>query len=336
MSQLLEENDQVPSICVAGAGAIGITIAARFSIVGFRVRLIARGGSLASIRENGIRLLDKEGDHRSQVEVGRAADFGPQNILFLCAKSYDLPELAVSLQPLITSETTIIPVVNGIPWWYFDGEGEMWDGPVVRSVDPNGDLKKLMPSRQIIGTTTVITAERLGWGTARTFNPLQMTIGELDDRLSSRVGKLAAILKAAGIDVRVATRIRDAVWTKVVRNLISNPVTAITGATLRENFGNHYLSDVSRQMLREVIPVIEAYGAKLEVDPDAIIESGRMLGDVKTSMLQDFEKGNRLELASICDAVIEMAERQGIAMPVTEAVTGIAHFRSQGEPASAA
>lgn len=336
MSRHFQDNDQIPSVCVAGAGAIGITIASRFSIVGYRVRLVARGGSLASIRENGLRLLDREGDHRSQVEVGQARDFGPQRVLFLCAKSHDLPELVASLQPLITHETMVIPVVNGIPWWYFDGEGGDWNGPIITSVDPNGDLKRLIPSRQVVGATTIITAERLHWGTARTLNPLQMTIGELDDRLTTRVGELASALNTAGIDTRVAVRIRDAVWTKVVRNLISNPVTAITGATLRENFGNHYLADVSRQMLREVIPVIDEYGATLEVDPEEIIETGRVLGDVKTSMLQDLEKGNRLELASICDAVIELAQRRGISMPVTQAITAIAHFRSRIEPANAA
>lgn len=323
-------------ICVAGPGAIGLTLAARLSIAGFPVRLVARGDSLSFIKANGIRLIDREGDHRLQVDVGTATDFGIQDVLFLCPKSHDLPEMAAALQPLIGEHTTIVPVVNGMPWWYFDGVGGQWDGPSIKSVDPNQVLKGLLPSRQVIGTTTIITAERLRVGTARTFNPLQMTIGELDDQQSERLSDLSDILTLAGIAVRIAPRIRDAVWTKVVRNLISNPVTAITGATLRENFGNQYLADISRQMLQEVLPVIAAYGANLEVDPQTILESGRSLGDVKTSMLQDFEQGNRLELASICDAVIELANRRGIEMPVIRAITGIAHFRSVADRAHAA
>ncbi|MBW9116490.1 2-dehydropantoate 2-reductase [Rhizobium cauense] len=323
-------------ICVAGPGAIGLTLAARLSIAGFPVRLVARGDSLSFIKANGIRLIDREGDHRVQVDVGTATDFGIQDVLFLCPKSHDLPEMAAALQPLIGEHTTIVPVVNGMPWWYFDGVGGQWDGPSIKSVDPNQVLKGLLPSRQVIGTTTIITAERLRVGTARTFNPLQMTIGELDDQQSERLSDLSDILTLAGIAVRIAPRIRDAVWTKVVRNLISNPVTAITGATLRENFGNQYLADISRQMLQEVLPVIAAYGANLEVDPQTILESGRSLGDVKTSMLQDFEQGNRLELASICDAVIELANRRGIEMPVIRAITGIAHFRSVADRAHAA
>jgi len=148
-------------ICIAGAGAIGITIAARLSIAGFHVRLVARGGSLAAISKQGIRLLDSEGDHRAHVEVGQATDFGPQRILFLCSKSHDLADLAAALQPLISAETIIVPVVNGIPWWYFDGDEGDWTGQVVKSVDPDGRLKRLIPSRQIVGTTT-LSAGRSG------------------------------------------------------------------------------------------------------------------------------------------------------------------------------
>jgi 2-dehydropantoate 2-reductase len=236
--------------------------------------------------------------------------------------------MAKTVRHLISHSTIIVPVINGIPWWYFDGSDGHWNGQRIKAVDPDGVLKHLLPSRQIVGVTTMMTVERTGPGSARTFNPLQMTLGELNDRASERLDLLASVLDRSGIAVSRASRIRDAIWTKVVRNLISNPVTAITGATLRENFGNAFLAGVSKQMIHEVLPVIAAYGANLEVDPDVILESGRMLGDVKTSMLQDLERGNQLELASICDAVIELAQRKGIAMPVTEAISNLAHFKS--------
>ncbi|MEP7454103.1 2-dehydropantoate 2-reductase [Phyllobacterium sp. SB3] len=317
-----------PRICVAGAGAIGLTIASRLLIGGFRVGLVARGESLSFIKENGIRLIDKEGDHRMPAEVGHATDFPPADILFLCPKSHDMPTLAASIKSLITSNTIVVPVINGIPWWYFDGKDDIWDGQQIVAVDPDGVLKQIIPSRQIIGVTTMITAERIHPGTARTFNPLQMTIGELDDRASDRLDDLASILGKSGFTVRKPLHIRDAIWTKVVRNLVSNPVTAITGATLRQNFGNSYLVDISKLMLHEVLPVIATYDAKLEVDPEMILESGWKLGDVKTSMLQDLERGSPLELASICDAVIELAKFHRIVMPVTQAISNLAHFKS--------
>lgn len=315
-------------ISVAGAGAIGVTLASRLLLGGYHVSLMARGANLAAIRKNGIRLLDNEGDHRQKIDVGTPSDYSVQDLIFLCPKSQDLPALAAAVQPLIGPETTIVPVINGIPWWYFDGQDGRWDRYDISSVDPDGVLKKLLPSRQVIGTTTIITAERIEPGVAKTFNPLQMIIGELDHQDSERVQRLGAILQRSGIATRVTQHIRDSVWTKVVQNLMSNPVTAITGASLRQNFSDDNLAAVSDQLLHEVLPVILAYGARLEIDPETIMTKGRSMGDVKTSMLQDLERGSPLELASICDAVIELAEARGISMPVTQAITALARYKS--------
>lgn len=323
-----ENRPLMPTYCVAGAGAIGLTLAARLSVAGFRVTIVARGESLASIRRNGIRLLDKEGDHRLRVNVGSASDFPPQDVLFLCPKSHDMASLAEAVQPLIASHTVIVPVINGVPWWYFN-DGRATKARRVCSLDPDGRLEQLIRPEQIIGTATMITAERPYPGFARTFNPLRMTVGEIDHRVSDRVSELAAILTRAGVETRVSSRIRDAVWTKLVRNLISNPLTAVVGTTLRTTFGDPDLAGIVHAMLGEILPVVAAYGARLEVSPEEIMTSGRMMGDVKTSMLQDLERGATLELASIGDAVLELAQHQGIAMPVTSVVVGLARFKGK-------
>lgn len=333
---MIQNTKSEPRICVAGAGAVGLTLAARLMVGGNRVGLIAREESVRFIRQNGLKLLDLDGLHHLRPEVDLASEFSAADILFLCPKSQDLPQLSLSIRHLITPDTLVVPVINGLPWWYFDGENGVWMGDSVRAVDPDSILKTTIPSRQVIGTTTVMTVERVNRGTARTFNRLQMTLGELDDQPSARLAALAGLLEKAGFTVHVASRIRDAVWTKIVRNLISNPLTAITGATLRENFGDPFLADVSSRMLEEILPLIAAYGAKLDASPVSILELGKSMGDVKTSMLQDLERGRELELAAVCDAVVELARARNIAMPVTEAIGKIAHFRSSRQQAPVA
>lgn len=328
MAKTSEDNNAGKKLVIAGAGAIGLTLAARLGISGFDVHLIARGSSLEIIRRDGIRLVDREGTHHTRIETTSARDARVADFLFLCSKSHDLPALVASVTHLITPGTVVVPVINGLPWWYFQGQNTGLGDYQIKNVDPSGILKECIPFQSIVGTTTMITAERKQPGYATTFNPLQLTLGEIDDRRSKRVDHLAAILERSGIRITKTTHIRNAVWTKVVRNLISNPVTAITGATLRQNFGDERLVAISQQMLDEVLPVITAYNCRIEVDPSQIIESGRKLGDVKTSMLQDLERGNELELASICDAVLEVAELQGISMPVTRAISHLAHFKS--------
>ncbi|QWW72573.1 ketopantoate reductase family protein [Rhizobium sp. WYJ-E13] len=328
MIRTIEGDHARRKLVVAGAGAIGLTLAARLGLSRQDVHLIARGSSLDTIRRDGIRLIDMEGLHHVAIKTTSAEDGDAAEFLFLCSKSQDLPALAASVAHLVTPATAVVRVINGMPWWYFERLAGSWEGMQIRSVDPAGVLKACIPSHNIIGTTTMVTAERKEPGVALTFNPLQMTLGENNDILSERVDQLGSILEGAGFNVSKTARIRDAVWTKVVRNLISNPVTAITGATLRQNFGDAHLVAISRQMLDEALPLIAAYESRVEVEPAQIIESGRRLGDVKTSMLQDLERGNELELASICDAVLELADLRGIPMPVTRAVSDLAHFKS--------
>ena len=52
------------------------------------------------------------------------------------------------------------------------------------------------------------------------------------------------------------------------------------------------------------------------------------MGDAKTSMLQDYGRGRPLELPAIVDAVLELADLQGLSMPLTQSVTTIARYRS--------
>ena len=45
------------------------------------------------------------------------------------------------------------------------------------------------------------------------------------------------------------------------------------------------------------------FPARVEIDPLTFLELGEAMGAVRTSMLQDYERGRALELAAIGDAV---------------------------------
>jgi 2-dehydropantoate 2-reductase len=236
--------------------------------------------------------------------------------------------MAASVAHLVGPETLVVPVVNGIPWWYFQQTGGKDANRDVFSVDPEGVLKTMFPPGQVIGSVTTITSERVEPGVVRSLNPLSMVIGEIDHGMSDRVQSLAAILTRCGIATHVAERIRDALWGKVIANLIANPLSVLTGAPLRDICAHPALLSITRRLLDEGLLVAAAYGARIELDPDALLAMGAAKGDFKTSMLQDFERGQPLELGSICDAVIELAELRGIAMPLTRNIAAIAAYRS--------
>lgn len=315
-------------ICVAGAGAIGIALATRLAMKGHSVSVLARGESITAIRRDGLRFRDMEGEHRAQVKVGSAAELPKADVLFLCTKSHDLEAIATAAQPLTHENTLILPFVNGVPWWYFEGEGGRHAGRTVLAVDPCHRLKKLLPAGRVIGVVTTMTVERTAPGVAQSSNPLLCVLGEITHRRTERVDWLAALLTDSGIATRVTDRIRDSLWTKVLANLFSNPLSVITGATLRDICSEPSMSLVSRQLIDEGLLVAASFGARMELDPTALLAMGASKGNFKTSMLQDYEKDARLELDAICGAVMELGELEGLSMPFTRAISILAQFKS--------
>ena len=101
-------------VCIAGAGAIGTTLAVRLALGGHRVSVLARGDTLQAIRRQGLGLEDLEGSHRVQVQASDTADFGPQDVIFLCAKSQDLPTLAALSTPAIGPDSMIAHMAGTI------------------------------------------------------------------------------------------------------------------------------------------------------------------------------------------------------------------------------
>ena len=178
----------------------------------------------------------------------------------------------------------------------------------------------------------MITAERLAPGFARNLNPLRLTIGEIDNTRTQRTEQLAQMLIDCGIATKVSTRIRDALWTKVIANLTSNPLSVIAGASIRDCYSDPSLSRITRQLWDEVLFTAAAYGARVELDPESFLAMGASMGQTKTSMLQDFEKGLPLELSSICEAVIELAELHHLPMPLTKSITGSEQVACDGNP----
>lgn len=317
-------------VCIAGAGAIGCTLAARLANSGQQVSMLARGAALEAINANGVHLTDLDGEHHAQVlAAADPAALGEQDVLFICIKAPGLAALLPTLGPLIGPQTVVVPVVNGVPWWYFHGEAGRFANSRIEAVDPGGAISQALDLQHILGCVVFITAEVLAPGVVRSGNPHLMILGEPDNSQSPRLAQVCALVAGAGIEARASERIRDSLWTKIIANLTSNPLSVLTGATLAQLYGKPELNAVVAKMLNEALLTAAAYGARVGIDPQTFMKMGADMGEVRTSMLQDYEHGRPLELQAIGDAVVELAERQGLHMPVTRDILNLARFRSQ-------
>ncbi|HWK61309.1 MAG TPA: 2-dehydropantoate 2-reductase [Eoetvoesiella sp.] len=317
-------------IGVAGAGAIGCTLAATLAHAGETVHLLARGATLQAVQNRGIQLARAEDTIHAPVHAAAdGRELGEQDVLFLCTKAHDLAQILPAIKPMVGPHTCIVPLINGVPWWYFQGVPGRLAGRAIESVDPEGALLRAIPSEQVIGAVVFIAAERSAPGAVVSRNPMLLILGELDHTETPRLQRIAAMLNAAGLPARISPRIRDPLWTKIIANLVSNPLSVLSGATLEALFSDPCLLPIVRKQLNEAMALSAAYGARMEFDPAAIIEQAAGMGPIRTSMLQDATLGHPLELAAIGDAVLELARLQEIPMPVTQDILALVHYRDK-------
>src|SRR5215216_5256958 len=141
-------------ICVVGAGAIGGYLAVLFAKAGHEVTVIARGVHLAAIREKGLTLLDHDGAPIGCERVRATSSIleaGVQDLVLLTVKAHQVEPIAHELPALFDEETVLVPMQNGIPFWYFQRHGGEHEGLAVETVDPNGGIAKTIDPRRILG-----------------------------------------------------------------------------------------------------------------------------------------------------------------------------------------
>lgn len=310
-----------------GAGAIGGFLAARLSLSGNEVSVLARGESLATISQRGITLVGP-GEERAVATSVRAspdtASFGPQDLVLLAVKAHQLAGVVEAVPPLLGTETVVLGLQNGIPWWFFQKFGGPFDGHRLTSLDPEGLLERTIPAGRLLGSIAYPAVERDAPGVVRVVEGDRFPVGELDGAMSSRAARVAGALSGAGLTSKVVKDIRSHVWVKAWGNLAFNPMSALTGATLGEMCRIPPARQLAARMMSEAAAIAERLGLRLRLSVEQRIEGAARVGDHKTSMLQDAEAGRPLEVEALVGSFVELGVLTGTPTPTIAAVYELA------------
>ncbi len=291
-----------------GAGAIGGFIAAALARAGNPVAVVTRGEHLAAIARDGLRVESDIGSFTAPV---RAAEdlrvLGEFDALLLTFKAHQWPSFLPQLQAVAGKPVAIVTLQNGLPFWYVRR-------PPMQSVDPGGRIEQLFPDDRVLGGVVHVSGKIVAPGVVRQSGGLRYVLGEPGGG-TARAETLAAVLRDAGLAPELDHDIRATVWLKLVNNAALNSTSVLRHATIKTMLADLPARTLVRRLMTEALVVGEAIGAVSGVDVDARIAYASRLDDVKTSMLQDYEHGRRLEIDPIVGAVIELAQRHGIAVP---------------------
>jgi 2-dehydropantoate 2-reductase len=314
-------------VCIVGAGAIGGFIGTRLAAAGrAEVSALARGSTLAALQQHGWRM--DSGGTRLQAPARAAAEagtLGEQDLVVIAVKGPALGTVAPTLAPLMGAHTLVLPAMNGVPWWFCQGQPG-FDGAPLHSVDPGGTVASTIPHGCVLGCVVHaaasmpepgLVAHRMGSG---------LIVGEPGGGTSERAQAVVDLLAHAGFEATHSANVRQDIWFKLWGNLTMNPVSAMTGATLDRILADPLVRRFCSAAMAEAALIGARIGCPIAQSPEDRHAVTGKLGPVKTSMLQDTEAGRAIELDAIVGAVQEIGQRIGLPTPHIDTLLGLARL----------
>jgi 2-dehydropantoate 2-reductase len=313
---------------IVGVGALGGVIAARLRASGAEVRLATRTAETAdALKASGLRVTGVGGPVRVEAaEVAPLDAYRPSDgfeLILLATKARDATEVAPRLPGLLAPEGTLLPIQNG-------GVAQL--------------IAARLRDSRVLGGLSNLGATMTAPGVYEQRNAGHLLVGELAGGESERARRVQQWL-GRGVEVRVTPNILGAVWSKLLLNCSVTTIGAVAGRTMREYVSSPEGRALFDRTYEETLSVARASGARPErmlVDPvpparpsaayDAWL--GEVIagyGDVKPSMLQDFERRRPTEIDFINGYVAEVGQRVGVPTPVNRAIVEAVQAIARGE-----
>ncbi|MFZ4288145.1 ketopantoate reductase family protein [Variovorax sp. HJSM1_2] len=311
-------------VCVYGAGAVGGHIAGRLAVAGVKVSLVVRGDNLAAIREHGLRVQTPEGLLYSQpIATEDPVTLGVQDIVIVTVKAPALPKVAESIAPLLGPGTSVLFVMNGIPWWYFHAHGGGLDGKRLSTIDPGDTVWRNIDPQRAVGAVAHTACTVTGPGVIHVQNPKnRIVFGRPDGSADEKLDALAAAMCAGGLQAEVTSRIRDAVWEKVLMNLVGGSLGILTASTMGEALACPASLAAAERMTQEGAAIAQALGCSVG---DPMLGLSRLrVSKHRQSILQDLMAGRAMEVEALLAAPLELARLAEVPTPTCDLIVGLA------------
>jgi 2-dehydropantoate 2-reductase len=291
-------------IAVFGAGGVGAFFGGLLVRGGADVHFVARGAQLEALRSRGILIRSlRLGDVAipSVQAESDAARIGPCDLVLVCVKAHQTPQILDDLAALVGARTTLVTLQNGVES----------DEPLAARFGP----ERVVPGVVYVGATVdepgVVSHVAAG----------TIAIGVREGGDASRLAAVAAALAVSGQPVKVVQDIQAERWLKLLWNASFNPVSAIAERTPRELVDVPSARQLLIDLMQEVIAVARAQGIALA--PGAIDDQlawTERASAIRTSMMVDRSRGRGMEIDALVGVVVRKGREYGVPTPCSQAM----------------
>ncbi|GAA4488794.1 ketopantoate reductase family protein [Gluconacetobacter asukensis] len=292
-------------IAVIGAGALGSLFAGRIAASGREVVTIDIDlARLSEIERHGIRWRENGIERHARPKAASARNIdGPINIFLFTTKATALPAAIRSVKHLAADDSTAISFSNGLRH-------------ETTLMSLSGDTTPLLAVTDVSADLVAGIIETHGRGT--------IWIGGVDASSRRAVATATELLRHARFTVEPQDDPRPSIWEKAAFNAALNATATIAGKPVGflDNASGRWIFDA---VAREVVSVANALGinARLSTVLERVDHALSAQGDHRPSMLQDRDAGRPTEIEAINGAIVEMAGKVNIDVPVTRTLANL-------------
>lgn len=288
-------------VAIFGTGGVGGYFGGRLAQAGADVIFIARGDHLEALRSRGLRVESLKGDF--VVHPAQATDdpgqVGAVDAVLVGVKSWQVPEAAQAIRPMVGPQTFVVPLQNGV------------EAPV--------QLAVVLGTRHVLGGLCSIISFIAGPAHIRHAGAEpSIAFGELDNRPSERAERLHRAFARANVKVEIPPDIQVAMWEKFLFIASWGGVGAVTRAPVGVLRGLPETRQMMEEAMREIFAVARA--RKISLTEESIRKGITFIDSLQVgataSMQRDIMEGRPSEVEAQNGAVIRLGREAGVPTPV--------------------
>lgn len=298
-------------IVIMGSGNIGSLIGGLLADKDHSVVLIGRSPHMDVVSQKGLSI---EGLKRTHV-FPYAADGikSAEELIYshqekityaiITTKAHQTLEASKQLEPLISNDTTIISMQNGI--------------------GTENIAKNIFENNTVLRGVTAIGAYRPKPGVVR-YGGLGNTLIGYNNKIEKREAKgLAKIFNKVELPARISSNIKGAVYTKTIVNCALNPVAALNNVKNIDIYRKRSLRRLSKTLAYEAWNVTKKMGIKLTTENpvNLSLDVARNTGENINSMLSDVLLSRKTEIEFLNGTIVSQGNKLGVKVNTNRFIT---------------
>ena len=301
-------------IAVIGTGAMGSVYAGLLAAAGNEVWAIDTWQAhVDAIRSDGLRVEGASGDRVVRLPAtSRASEAGGAQLIVIATKAMDVEAAAQSALDLLSGDTTVLTIQNGL-----------------------GSADTAM---RVLGTDRVVVGVAGGFGASikapghAHHNAWEfLRLGELKEPVTERITSIANTWRKAGFQVTTHDGMEQMIWHKLICNTCYSGACTVLHSTIGEVLDNPSAWQVASACAVEAFRVAHARGIELtfENPVEYVREFGLKMPRARPSVLLDHLAKRKSEIEFINGAIVSTARECGTAAPYNEAITALVKAKEE-------